>query len=116
MAEGEKSEEVLTRIRLPVVKIVAVLPPLQNGNRVYLLDGSDLPDRGWAVLNFNGCDDEEKRFMKAQNHRAVVMLHKCPRMLPNVRYAWQPREFAPPLIPAACPKCKTRMDYPRYMT
>jgi hypothetical protein len=48
--EGAKSEEASNRIHLPVLKIVAVLPPLQNGNRVYLLDGSDLPNRGLGCL------------------------------------------------------------------
>ena len=98
------------KTKFPKAHIVEALP--QFGNRVYRLKNSDLPSHGWVEIDLSNNERERKMFLNVgSNGKAVALIHACPQLPADARYVWQGRIYEPPMIPAACPRCRYRLDY-----
>jgi hypothetical protein len=84
----------------------------QFGNRVYRFSNDDVPSQGWVEIDLSKNEDQRKMFLNVnEKHVAVALIHACPQLPKDARYVWQGRLFEPPVIPAACPRCRYRLDY-----
>ena len=100
------------KMRFPKAHIVEALTQL--GNRVYRFKNgnSNLPSHGWVEIDLSNNERERKMFLNVgSNGKAVALVHACPQLPADVRYVWQGRIYEPPMIPAACPRCRYRLDY-----
>jgi hypothetical protein len=106
---GDKSKGVV-KVKMLRLKIHESFP--QFGNRVYRFSNSDIPVQGWVEIDLSHSENERKMFLNInEKHVAVVLVHACPKLPDGVRYVWQGRIYEPPAIPAACPRCRYRLDY-----
>lgn len=89
-------------------RIVKVLP--QCGNRVYEFE-EGVPRSGWVDFSLEDFPSERPLFLNVNGDHVKAIVHACPQLPENARYVWQGRLFQPPKIPAACPRCRYRLDY-----
>ncbi len=88
-------------------KVIRVLDPKRYGNRVYSLDGENVPERGNILLDFSALPiktrQEELNLFHHKNDDGtlLVRIHRCksvkrnnfPELLENERYAYQARDW-----------------------
>jgi hypothetical protein len=99
----------VVKVKLPIIKVAKVLS--EFGNRVYTFN-SDCPSNGWVRLDLTGFELEKPLFFSvAKDNTVEVVVHACPQLPVDARYAWQPRLHEAPRLPMACPRCRYRLDY-----
>lgn len=81
------------------------------GNRVYEFTDETIPRSGWIDISLDGFPNERQLFLVVKNNVVSAIVHACPQLPPNARYVWQGRLYQPPKVPAACPRCRYRLDY-----
>jgi hypothetical protein len=92
------------------VKVTKVLS--EFGNRVYCFAGKNIPKADWMTFTLGEYRDQASMFLEVKDDGVVTALvHACPQLPEGARYAWQARLYKQPLKPAACPRCRYRMDY-----
>jgi len=87
--DGEVSETIRK------VKIVEKI-----GHKLYRLKPVD----GKGELGISG-------WLQIEGDSANYFYHHCNDLDANIYYIWRPRIYDPPETPAACPRCRYRMDY-----
>ncbi len=91
--------------KIELVKVLA-----ECGNRVYKFKG-ELPNAGWIRFGLGKFKDERQLFFNVEDDTVLAIAHKCPNLPEDARYVWQGRLYTPPKLPAACPRCRYRLDY-----
>ena len=107
---------------LEIFKVVEVLDPQKHGDRVYKLEGKDIPERDNVILDFSALPTKTRQEEMSLFHHinddgtVTVRIHRCkfvksenfPELTGNERYAFEAREqIKRNRKPRSCARCST---------